>query len=70
MTGGASGLGQATVKRFIREGAKVVLCDLPTSDGQEIAKTLGNNCAFAPVNVSLCLSMMVKISERKLYFTR
>lgn len=33
ITGGASGMGLATVERFVREGAKVVFCDLaPTED--------------------------------------
>jgi len=52
VTGGASGLGRATVERFVREGARVTLCDLPTSKGEEVAKSLGENCVFAPVDVT------------------
>ncbi|XP_067685180.1 3-hydroxyacyl-CoA dehydrogenase type-2-like [Haliotis asinina] len=52
VTGGASGLGRATVERFVRQGARVVLCDLPSSDGEEVAKKLGDNCVFAPTNVT------------------
>ncbi|XP_023326912.1 3-hydroxyacyl-CoA dehydrogenase type-2 [Eurytemora carolleeae] len=52
VTGGASGLGKATVERFIREGARVTLCDLPSSQGPEVAKSLGENCLFAPVDVT------------------
>ena len=52
VTGGASGLGRATAERFLRQGAKVILCDLPTSDGAEVAKSLGANCVFAPMDVS------------------
>ncbi|CAL1529098.1 unnamed protein product [Lymnaea stagnalis] len=52
VTGGASGLGRATVERFVREGAKVVLCDLPNSKGKELATALGENCIFAPTDVS------------------
>ena len=52
VTGGASGLGRATVERFVREGARVVLCDLPTSNGKEVADSLGENCVFAPTDVS------------------
>ena len=52
VTGGASGLGKATVERFVREGARVVLCDLPQSDGQNVADQLGENCLFAPTDVS------------------
>ena len=53
VTGGASGLGRATVERFIRQGAKVVMCDLPSSDGAQVAASLGENCAFVPCDVSL-----------------
>ena len=53
MTGGASGLGRATVERFLGAGARVVLCDLPTSDGAEVASTDGDNCLFVPTDVCL-----------------
>ena len=33
VTGGASGLGRATVERFIKQGASVCIVDLPTSEG-------------------------------------
>lgn len=53
VTGGASGLGKATVERLVQQGAKVVLCDLPTSKGNEVAKSFGEDkVLFAPVNVS------------------
>ena len=52
MTGGASGLGRATVERFVREGAKIVICDLPKSPGQEVAEKLGENVTFSPTDVS------------------
>lgn len=53
MTGGASGLGRATAERFVRQGARVVLCDLPSSPGQEVADSLGDNCLFAPTDVRI-----------------
>lgn len=53
VTGGASGLGKATVERLVNLGSKVVLCDLPTSKGAEVAKSFGENVAFAPVDVSI-----------------
>lgn len=52
VTGGASGLGRATVERLARNGAKVVLADLSTSKGNDVAKELGDNVVFVPVDVS------------------
>ena len=51
VTGGSSGLGRATVERLITHGGKVVICDLPTSKGQELANELGSNCIFSPTDV-------------------
>lgn len=51
VTGGSSGLGLATVQRFVRKGAKVIICDLPTSNGNEITKTMGSNVQFLPSDV-------------------
>lgn len=52
VTGGASGLGRATVERLINHGASAVILDLPSSDGQSVAAALGKCCAFAPADVS------------------
>lgn len=41
ITGGASGLGRATAERLLATGAKVVIFDLPTSDGENVAKEIG-----------------------------
>lgn len=40
ITGAASGLGRATAERFVREGARVILCDLPSTQGLSIAADL------------------------------
>jgi len=62
VTGAASGLGRATAERFVREGAKIVICDLPKSAGQELADQLGENAVFSPTDVSsilhICASFM------------
>jgi NAD(P)-dependent dehydrogenase (short-subunit alcohol dehydrogenase family) len=36
VTGGAAGLGLACAKRFSAQGARVIICDLPSSKGNEI----------------------------------
>jgi NAD(P)-dependent dehydrogenase (short-subunit alcohol dehydrogenase family) len=41
VTGGASGIGRATIERFVAEGAKVVLADLDEKAGERVAKELG-----------------------------
>jgi NAD(P)-dependent dehydrogenase (short-subunit alcohol dehydrogenase family) len=51
VTGGASGLGEATVRRLHTDGASVVIVDLPTSAGAELAAELGDHARFAPADV-------------------
>ena len=41
ITGGAGGIGAATVGRFLEEGARVVFCDLDTEKGAAFEKRLG-----------------------------
>ena len=51
VTGGASGLGLATVEALLAAGAKVVILDLPGSPGEEVAERLGDAVLFAPADV-------------------
>ncbi|MFZ2515440.1 MAG: SDR family NAD(P)-dependent oxidoreductase, partial [Candidatus Lutibacillus vidarii] len=37
MTGAASGLGKATTRRLVADGAKVVMVDLPGPRGEALA---------------------------------
>ncbi|XP_031770596.1 3-hydroxyacyl-CoA dehydrogenase type-2-like isoform X1 [Galleria mellonella] len=43
VTGGASGLGKATVDRLVKNGGKVVILDIQATRAQEVAKRLGDN---------------------------
>lgn len=52
VSGGASGLGLATTRRLVEDGARVVILDLPTSDGDAVARELGENVQFAPADVT------------------
>lgn len=52
ITGGASGLGLATAKELLAAGASVVLVDLPSSDGEVVAKELGDKARFAAADVT------------------
>jgi NAD(P)-dependent dehydrogenase (short-subunit alcohol dehydrogenase family) len=52
VTGGASGLGLATVRALAAAGARVVIVDLPSSQGAAVAEELGADVAFAPADVT------------------
>ncbi len=46
ITGGASGIGAATARRFLLEGAEVMLSDVNAEKGEALARELGARCAF------------------------
>ncbi len=52
ITGGASGLGEATVRFFFEHGARVVLLDINERRGKEIAEELGDQVIFAKADVT------------------
>ena len=53
VTGGASGLGQATVEAYVARGAKVAIFDMNEERGNALVEQLGtDNAAFFSVNVA------------------
>jgi NAD(P)-dependent dehydrogenase (short-subunit alcohol dehydrogenase family) len=52
VTGGASGLGRATVERFLEEGARVVIADLDEAGGEALAEQRGAEAAFKRTDVA------------------
>jgi NAD(P)-dependent dehydrogenase (short-subunit alcohol dehydrogenase family) len=52
VTGGASGLGRATAERLAKQGALVVIADLPTSDGEMVAAQIGGKTQFVAADVT------------------
>lgn len=52
VTGGASGLGEAIARRFVAEGASVIIADIDAANGQAVADSLGQAASFVQLDVS------------------
>ena len=52
ITGAARGQGEAEARRFVAEGAKVVLADVLADEGELVAKELGDAAVFARLDIS------------------
>jgi NAD(P)-dependent dehydrogenase (short-subunit alcohol dehydrogenase family) len=52
VTGGGSGLGEATARELVRRGARVAIFDLERSPGARVAAELGASALFAPGDVT------------------
>lgn len=51
ISGGASGIGAASARRFVAEGAQVMLGDLQAEKGAALAQELGPAAAYTPLDV-------------------
>ncbi len=63
VTGGASGLGKATVELLIREGAKVSILDLVEEAGEKLASELGEGVLFVKADVTDEESVQVAVDK-------
>ncbi|MGO1544073.1 MAG: SDR family NAD(P)-dependent oxidoreductase [Gulosibacter sp.] len=52
VTGGSSGIGLATVERFIQEGARVTIADIQDEQGNEAASRLGDSALYIHADVT------------------
>jgi NAD(P)-dependent dehydrogenase (short-subunit alcohol dehydrogenase family) len=53
ITGGASGIGAASVRAFVAEGARVVIADIQAELGQALARELGDAADYIHTDVTL-----------------
>ncbi len=61
VTGGASGLGAATVRELVRRGARVVIVDRAVETGRALAEELGDGVRFAETDVTSEAAMQAAI---------
>ena len=52
ITGGASGMGEATAKLFVAEGARVVIGDVQREKAHALADSIGDDCVAVEADVS------------------
>jgi len=52
VTGGASGLGEATVRRILADGGKAAILDFDEQRGQKVAAELGDGVIFCKTDVT------------------
>lgn len=63
ITGGARGMGASHVRRFLKEGAKVVFTDILTEEGKALTNELGKNAVFLQQDVSKANDWKTVIGE-------
>ncbi len=68
VTGAAQGMGESHVRRFIEEGAKVVLTDVNEKRGKEIAAELGENALFIRHDVASLADWKSVVAEAEKTF--
>lgn len=63
ITGGASGIGAGTARRFVADGASVLIADLNEAAGNALADELGEAAAFLRTNVAVEADMAATVAE-------
>src|SRR5918912_669981 len=67
VTGGASGLGEATARRLASAGARVVILDRDAAKGEALAKELGADAAaFAPTDVTNAVDLATSLGPLRI----
>lgn len=70
VTGGTSGIGLATARAFVREGAQVVICGRDESRGREARARIGDACLFVRADVAEEASIAEAVGVARARFGR
>src|SRR5262249_21102847 len=70
VTGGASGIGEGVVRMLAGLGGRVPVLDLPSSDGELLAKELGEAVAFFSVDVTAPDEVTAAVAAVREHFGR
>ncbi len=68
ITGGASGLGRATVERFVEHGARCAILDQDQAKGQALVERLGDKVLLCPADVREEASVQAAIAKLMAHF--
>jgi 3-oxoacyl-[acyl-carrier protein] reductase len=52
ITGGATGIGAAIVRRFVQAGVQVVICDVDEENGEKLAAEIGESARFYGLDIA------------------
>lgn len=63
VTGGASGLGEATIRRIVNDGGKAVILDLAVERGEKLAAELAGNALFFKTDVCSAESVQAALDQ-------
>ena len=70
ITGGASGIGEGTVRLFVTEGASVMIADIQDERGQRLAAELGDRAAYVHTDVSREADVQAAVADTVKRFGR
>lgn len=68
VTGGARGIGEGIVRRFVAEGAQVLITDVLEAEGKALAAELGAQTAYVSLDVTSASQWQAAIAEAEARF--